>query len=134
MRPPPSLSISPSPLPLPKAKLHTRKHTHTQTPSCTITLFEDRDACSLHRRTVYVKPRGLFVRSKGMCVCVSGVEGGLWWWWRKRRRWGEVRTSSLPDSDAVRAATMAACSSTGGTFNTLSADRETARGEGWMRT
>lgn len=51
-----------------------------------------------------------------MCVCVSGVEegrrgrgggggGGGW-----GRRWrGEVRTSSLPDSDAVRAAAMAAC-------------------------
>lgn len=64
---------------------------------------------------LYVKPSGLFVRSRGMCVCVSGVEegrrgrggggGGGW-----GRRWrGEVRTSSLPDSDAVRAATMAAC-------------------------
>lgn len=48
--------ISPSSLPQPKAKLHTHKSAHTQTPSCTITLFEDRDACSLQARQCTLKP------------------------------------------------------------------------------
>lgn len=45
-----------------------------------------------------------------MCVSGGGGGGGRWWWWwwrKKRKRGGGIRTSSLPESDAVRAATMA---------------------------
>lgn len=44
-----------------------------------------------------------------MCVRGGGGEGrGGWWWWaRGEMEGGGVRTSSLPDSDAVRAATVA---------------------------
>lgn len=61
---------------------------------------------------LYVKPSGLFVTGAGGCVYVCQ------WWWRRGREevvveeeeeeggWG-IRTSSLPESDAVRAATMA---------------------------
>lgn len=126
--PPPSLSICLAPLPPPKSKAtHTRKHARTQTPSCTITLFEDRDACSLRRGTV--KPAVCLEgeaedeaeeegekEGEEVCMCVKGgggERGCRWWQWRRRRVrvgvGGQVRTSSsLPDSDAVRTATMAA--------------------------
>lgn len=100
--------ISPSYLPQPKAKLHARKSAHTQTPPCTITLFEERDACSLQPRRCTLKPVVcLEWERRYVDMCVKGWRRGAGSWRTTRRR-EEVRTSSLPDRDAGGAATVAA--------------------------
>lgn len=69
--------ISPSYLPQPKAKLHARKSAHTRAPSCTITLFEERDAYSPPAEALYVKASGVFAAGTEICgyVCQRVEEG-----------------------------------------------------------
>lgn len=79
--------ISPSSLSQPKAKLHACKSTHTQTPSCAITLFGDRDACSLQPGHCALKTAVCW-EWKWRCVdmCVKGWRRGEGSW-RTARRW-----------------------------------------------
>ena len=69
-------------------------------------------------------------------MCQGWRRGGGWWWWWRRRGRG-VRTSSLPDSDAVRAATIWLCSSGGARMEEQDADAQSSGGrkrnvERWM--
>lgn len=59
-----------------------------------------------------------------MCVCVSGVEEGRGVGIEERGGGGFRTSSSLPDRDAVRAATVAASAPDWRGFNSPPADRD----------